>query len=208
MNTPLPDDRTLFALVADGASDPSTWRQFVDRFSRLCYHAIHRVLARQPRLEHGEVEEVFQRFFLRLLEHDRALMRRYRGDNGCAPGTYLSHLAAFQALEYVREHSRRSRTFKQTEQPITHSAEPEQMGHSPEEELQVSEEAIRVRRAIARLKPNDKLLYTLYYEQGLSLVEIARMLNKTETAVHVQHHRLKDRLRQALTEPSEAAVGG
>lgn len=208
MSTPQPDDKALFTQIAEGASDQVTWRMFVDRFSRLCYHAIHRVLARQPRLELGEVEEVFQRFFLRLLDNDRALMRRYRGDNGCAPGTYLCHLAAFQALEYVREHSRRSRTFKLPEQPITQSNEPEQMGHSPEEDMAANEEAQRVRKAIARLKPNDRALYSLYYEQGLSLVEIARLLNKTETAVHVQHHRLKDRLRQALSDTSEAALGG
>lgn len=208
MSTPTLDDRALFALVADGTQDPQVWRRFVDRFSKLCYHAIHRVIARHAQLDTHDVEEVFQRLFVRLLERDRILLTRYRGENGCSPGTYLSHLAAYQALEYVRVKHRRSKVMMLAKEPISTSSDEAQMSPTPEEELQVSQETHRVRSVLNNLRPSDKLLYDLHYEQGLSMVDIARMLNRTETAVHVQHHRLKERMRILLERSDDAHAAG
>lgn len=210
--SPDPQERVLFRAVADGSTDPVTWRKFTERFSKLCYHAIHRVFSRHPHLTLQDVEETFQRFFVHILENDRLLLKRYRGDNGCSEATYLGHLAAYEALEYTRS---KDLNIRSREAPAVRieqrgggarsasgaaSSEfgPDMNAVNAETSLVLSHQQGIVKSAIKRLSPGDLLLYTLHYEEDLSLTEIARILGKTESAIHTQHFRLKERLKKML----------
>jgi RNA polymerase sigma factor (sigma-70 family) len=203
LNTSQLSDRELFERVADGASDAPTWKAFVERFSRLCFHAIHRVIAGRPSLSAADADELFQQFFLHLLDNDRAVLKRYRGDNGCSPSTYLAHLAAFQTLELARRSERQGRGMISTEEEGTRLAVLADTDELPLEKLERARTARRVRQAVSQLSTSDQLLYRYYYVKGMSLADIARRLEKTETAVHVQHFRLKERLRKALAGEEE-----
>ncbi len=198
-------DRELYDLVTRDACDRATWEAFVARFSKLCYHAIHRVLARHTFTTPGDADELFQSLFEQLLMNDCAALKRFRGDNGCSPATYLSHMAAFQALEWVRAQDRRRRQQVSSDvdgDAVSRVAAP---GLSAVEELERQEVVAQVQGALAGLSPSDQLLYQLHYARGMSLIDVARFLSRSESAIHVQHYRLKERLRKALTADREAS---
>jgi RNA polymerase sigma factor (sigma-70 family) len=199
------DDRALYDRVAQGSSDAATWSEFVARFSKLCYHAFYRVIARYPWTTPADADELFQKLFEHLLADDRRALKRYRGENGCSPRTWLAHVAAYRALEHMRKHEKERRGRVRTEEESDRLRYNADHGPSPEEELERERDAVRVRNAVDTLSASDKLFYQLHYERGMSLTEISRFLSKSETAVHIQHFRLKERLRRVLVIDQEAS---
>lgn len=195
------DDRALFDRVAAGASDAATWAAFVSRFSKLCFHAIHRVIVRYPWTNPGDADELFQRLFEHLLADDRKALKRFRGENGCTPRTYLAHMASYRALEFVREHDRqqRGRTLS-TEAALDPVARLPDREPSPEMEVQQRQDLARIHRALDTLSDSDRTLYELHYVRGMNFTEISSLLSKSETAVHIQHFRMKERLRMVLVD--------
>lgn len=210
MNTPA-DDSELYTAIANGSTDPVLWKRFVDRFSKLIYHAIYRALARQGNVNREEVQEVFQAFFVKLLEDDRLLLKRYRGTNGCSPYSYLVHVAVYLALDHVRYTQRRVRRVTLMDPllpPIQGESDDDQQTPSPVNQLIQAEEVQQLRSLLDSLRPRDRLFYELVYVQGRSMSEVGRILQVTDSTVHVLHFRLKERLKKLLTEqPSPAAAG-
>ncbi|MFM7200701.1 MAG: RNA polymerase sigma factor [Myxococcota bacterium] len=210
MNTPV-EDTELYTAIASGSTDPVLWKRFVDRYSKLIYHAIHRALARQGSIELEEVQEVFQAFFVKLLEDDRLLLRRYKGTNGCSPGTYLAQIAVYQALDHQRRTLRRTRrmTLVDPLQPSPNSKfEEDHQTPSAAHQLMQAEEAQQLRSLIETLKPRDRLFYELVYVQGRNMTDVGRMLQLNESSVHVMHFRLKERLKKLLDAQTAPAVAG
>jgi RNA polymerase sigma-70 factor (ECF subfamily) len=90
----------------------------------------------------------------------------------------------------------------------THSLDDEPAGHwlvapgrSPEDEAVASDERRRVLAALDRLSetPRQIVEFRLW---GLSVAEIAALLDMSESAVKTAHHRAYRRLRDLLTEPT------
>lgn len=210
LNTPV-EDTELYTAIASGSTDPVLWRRFVDRYSKLIYHAIHRALARQGSIDLEEVQEVFQGFFVKLLEDERLLLKRYKGTNGCSPGTYLVHIAVYQALDHQRRTQRRTRRMTLVDPlqpPPNIEREEEQQAPSAVHQLMQAQEAQQLRSLIETLKPRDRLFYELVYVQGRNMTEVGRMLQLNESSVHVMHFRLKERLKKLLEAQSAHAVAG
>jgi RNA polymerase sigma-70 factor (ECF subfamily) len=59
-------------------------------------------------------------------------------------------------------------------------------------------------KVISNLKPLDRSIVYLSVEEGLSMAELAQVLNSTEGAVKVKVHRLLKGLREMLNEASES----
>ncbi|MDN5346767.1 MAG: polymerase sigma factor FliA [Clostridia bacterium] len=74
--------------------------------------------------------------------------------------------------------------------------------NSPNPEQQYEEKEFRadLKKALARLPERDRLVLTLYYYEGLTLKEIGRVLNITESRVCQLHGRALLRLRRYLME--------
>lgn len=62
------------------------------------------------------------------------------------------------------------------------------------------ETVVRMRRALERLRPDERVLVTLFYEEERSLAEIAQIMNLTLSNVKVRLHRLRGRLRHYMEE--------
>ena len=59
---------------------------------------------------------------------------------------------------------------------------------------------VRMRRALERLRPDERVLVALFYEEERSLAEIAQIMNLTLSNVKVRLHRLRGRLRHYMEE--------
>ena len=55
-------------------------------------------------------------------------------------------------------------------------------------------------RALERLRPDERVLVALFYEEERSLAEIAQIMNLTLSNVKVRLHRLRGRLRHYMEE--------
>ena len=62
------------------------------------------------------------------------------------------------------------------------------------------ETVVRMRRALERLRPDERVLVALFYEEERSLAEIAQIMNLTLSNVKVRLHRLRGRLRHYMEE--------
>lgn len=67
-----------------------------------------------------------------------------------------------------------------------------------EDSSEESSEARHILQTLEALNPEDKEVMRLRYFSGMNFQEIAGLLNKTESAIKVRHHRALEKLRQIL----------
>lgn len=79
---------------------------------------------------------------------------------------------------------------------------------SPLTVLELAHDAARLRGAIERLPPRERMVAELYYFREQSLKEIGATMHITESRVCQLHTRLKERLREALAAEDEAVRAG
>ncbi len=116
----------------------------------------------------AEAEDLAQEALIRLLEH----AGEFRGESSLK--TYLFRIAHNLALNFLASAPRRHEVFPE-EMPDRPSAEP-----APAQQVEASEEAERLRSAMARLPPQQRAVVMLRTWQGLSFKEIASALSLAE----------------------------
>jgi RNA polymerase sigma-70 factor, ECF subfamily len=131
--------------------------------------------------DHHEAEDITQGVFLKLM---RVLGSYTQRDVPFA--AWLRRVARNAALEYLR--SKRPL-------PVLDL----QTGEHSREELQ-GERVRDLRQALERLPYEQREVLILRHLAGLSPGEIARMLDKTEAAVHGLHHRARNAFKATLRE--------
>jgi RNA polymerase sigma-70 factor (ECF subfamily) len=125
--------------------------------------------------ERDSVDEVVQDTFVRAF----GAIDSFRGDS--AFRTWLFTIARRLILDRRRS-ERRSRvvsTIDEGDAVTTFDAL---------DTMVADESMLRVRRAVARLSPKQKEVFTLRLEQGLSYKEIADLVGSTEGAARVHYH--------------------
>ena len=121
-----------------------------------------------------------------------ALIRAWRQRDSCQdprrPGPWVSTIARREALRLVRRHAR-DRTLD-----FACTAPPAPLPPS------AWEEGSELRTAIERLRPEDRWLVYAHYWEDRSCGDLGRALGCAEATVRVRLHRLRRRLRDALSE--------
>jgi|SRR5882724_4261952 RNA polymerase sigma-70 factor (ECF subfamily) len=111
--------------------------------------------------------------------------------------TWLFAIARKQCLKALRDRRRRRHLEEAKQQEIrmsVHRAPPVPLGEDPDALLQ------RVRQGLDRLGPEERTMLLLRYETGLSLVEMAHILGRSEASVRRQLARALQQLREVLDE--------
>lgn len=197
-------DQWLYSQLTEGRESAAVWAEFLRRFQLPCYRVIRRVLSQ--RLVRGAADELademFQAFFTTLLADDRRLLKRFRGDGGCTPRTYLCYLAGYHVLSSIR--SRRSvpeqylGSHSSLDSVGAGSTLHDVEGISPQEQLENRQLLSHTLEAIHTLSESDQRLFQLIYTDNLPMAEVAKILGLTASALRVQHHRLRKRIRTHL----------
>ena len=185
------DDAAVVARARGG--DPGAFRDLVESHSRHLFHLAYRITGNE-----SDAEDVVQETFLKAY---RALPRFEPRAN---LGTWLRRIAANQALDVMRARRRqglRAHGSGSAEDP-TGSADPldslREKGPSPDRLLLSSEVALRVRRAMSLLSPNERAAFVLRHFEDMSNEEIGRALGLRENAAKQSVLRAVRKLRKVL----------
>lgn len=132
-----------------------------------------------------DAEDVMQETFLTLLRKGPAQF-----DSGDHAKAWLLRVAAQRSCDHFRRVSRRNETA--LEEAEAASTGPEERGETLE--------------AVLALPADLRLAVHLYYYEGYSVAEAAKLLGKSEGAVKTRLFRARAKLRDYLTEGGEADV--
>lgn len=136
-------------------------------------------------------EEVAQEVFLGAY----TAMPRFRQEASIR--TWLLAIARKQCLRALRDRLRRRHIEEDKRNEIAsgaHRAPPDPPGEEPEVLLQ------RVRQGLDRLGSEERAVLLLRYDTGLSLVEMAHILGRSEASVRRQLARALQHLREVIDE--------
>jgi RNA polymerase sigma-70 factor, ECF subfamily len=136
-------------------------------------------------------EEVAQEVFLGAY----AALPRFRQEASLR--TWLLAIARKQCLKVLRDRQRRRRLEEDRQYDIAgsaHRALPDPFAEDPEVLRQ------RVRQALERLGPTERTVLLLRYETGLTLMEVAHIVGRSEAWVRRQLARALAQLRAVLEE--------
>lgn len=162
----------------------------MDRFLGLVVHVInHSAKSRSIRLSSQDQEDLAAEVFLRLVQDDFAILRRFRGE--CSLATYLTVVAR---RVVVKELIKR----KVTSRLSTASAEALEQNSAPPEERITSQE--EVERLLSGLNGAEAEVVRMYHLEGKSYREISSKVGMPENSVGPTLSRAREKMRQAGTE--------
>jgi RNA polymerase sigma-70 factor (ECF subfamily) len=136
----------------------------------------------------AEVDDLFQEIMVNVWNG----LPNFRGES--SPQTWLYRIAVNTALLYRRK--------RRATEPLPELADP---AHGAQQNLEQRERLAALRRAIAALPEQDRLIMTLLLE-GLSYREIAEIAGLTVNHVGVKISRIKQALEEKLSEVNHAAI--
>jgi RNA polymerase sigma factor (sigma-70 family) len=143
-------------------------------------------------------EDLTHEVFVALFRDDGRKLREFEGRNGCSFAGWLRVVAVRLTIDALR----RDRRLLSLDDDAGAMAELRLGLRSstagPEESLQGSESAARLRQAIDGLAPKDRLLVEIHLLRGAPLQAAATALGVSANAAYVRKSRVLDRLRAAM----------
>jgi len=174
--------------------DKAAWDGFVQQFSSLVYSTIYKTLTlHHSDLGEHKVEDLYQEFFIAILQNDCRKLRQFRGDRGCALASWLRVVAARLTIDYLRRQRPADAEVTDaiaSDQPDTPSA------------LAAREEARILATALESLSARERLIIELAFRRSLSAEDSAAILKTSVGAFYTQKSRVLDKLREILGKTS------
>ena len=181
-------EKALIAGCLQG--EKAAWDSFVLQYSNLVYHTIKKTLnlhRAEPRAD--LVEDLYQEFFLSLLQNDYKKLRQFRGVHGCSLASWLRLLAARLTIDFLRKQAQTSgEVAGAISRHISDPAEP----------LLNEQQESFLNQAIQTLSPRDRILLDLCYRQALAPEQITALLKTSVNAVYAQKSRVLEKIREVL----------
>jgi RNA polymerase sigma-70 factor (ECF subfamily) len=171
-------------------AEKATWDAFVQQYSSLVYHTIRKTLT----LHHTEcrdelVEDLYQEFFISILQNNCRKLTQFRGDGGCTLASWLRFVASRLTIDFLRKQ-------RTPEVEVRETIASDQPG-APDLML-AREQSESLSKAIESLSPRDRIIIELSYYQALPPQEIASILKMSVGALYTQKSRILDRLRETF----------
>jgi RNA polymerase sigma-70 factor (ECF subfamily) len=169
--------------------EPGAWNDFVDRFLGLVYHVVqHTADMRSYPLGPEDKEDVAAQVMLKIVEHDYAALRQFRGKSSLA--SYLSVIARRTCVNEMvnRAHIREKEGSPKPDEHIT-----EKVPHTkPKAGLETLEE---VGKLLKKLPSRERAVVRLFYLEGRSYEEISTDLNIPVNSIGAILARARKKLR-------------
>jgi RNA polymerase sigma-70 factor (ECF subfamily) len=192
-------ERALVARLLVDEAD--AWRTFDAKYSRVVLGCIHRVLSRFARVTGADdVDEIYARFCLQLLAHDKKKLRTFDPERGSKLSSWLGLLATHAAYDYLRSLRRDSGI-----EPLTETERVSSDAPSPYEMSLLHERARIAAQVMSQLSERDREFVELYFGEGLEPEEIAREMGINVKTVYSKKHKITARLESLLASAQAAA---
>ena len=186
-----PGDEDLVALARSG--DHKAFEELVERHKQKAYR-----IAFDFARDREEAKDLSQEAFLRAYTH----LGNFDGRSGFY--TWFYRILVNVCLDYKRRKKRTfAEEFNEAVESIEHQVEPSQVSQkppSPDQQVLAAQLSRKVSAAIEDLPPKQRTAFILKNNQGLSIKEIAEMMQTAEGTVKVHLHRAVTALRQSLAE--------
>jgi len=170
------DDRALVSAIL--ADDPEAPAVLVDRYRNVVFGLCLRMLGHRQ-----DAEDVLQETFVRALRS----VSKFDGSRPLKP--WLLGIAANRCRTALARRSRRPASVEPPE-----DQEDPRPGLSDPDDLRGE-----LARALDRLRPHYRLVFTLYHESGLPYEEIARVVGRPVGTVKTWLHRARAELAEDLS---------
>ena len=174
-----PDLADVRAAQVDRAAFGVLYRRYLDRVYGYCFYLLG---------DHHDAEDATERTFVAAL----GAVQTFR-DEGATFRSWLFRIAHNQVANALRSRGRRAAS------PLDLVDEPA-ANDDPVIAVTASEDARRLRRAMARLSDDRRGVLVLRFVDGLSAREIGAVLDRSEGAVRVLQHRALRELATMLGE--------
>jgi RNA polymerase sigma factor (sigma-70 family) len=179
------------------SGDSRAWQRMVELYGPRVYGAIKYFLrSYRESLPEDDALNVYQEVFLDLCRDDFHKLRTFRAGGRLA--TWLFTVARRQCLDHVRAITRKKRRPVALAEPdILDLGEPLGRRDDP---IAAGENREALLQAMERLNYRSKLLLILFYFEGLSYAEIARLMEVSETSVSSMMKKARETMREMLRE--------
>ncbi|WP_432736120.1 RNA polymerase sigma factor [Maridesulfovibrio sp. FT414] len=162
----------------DGEKD--SWNSFVEKYSGLICYTVNSTLRSKLNYHaQDQVDDICQNVFLRLVQNDRSLLRKYDPQKARIT-TWLMVVARSVTLDFLRKGI-------YCLAPLDDFID--------ELEAPVSKEKVELDIPEGLLSPRQKLIIKLYFEDGLDISEISDFIGIKEQSVRSTKHKALNKLR-------------
>lgn len=152
----------------------------VDRYQDYVFTVVIRILKVRE-----EAEEVAQDVFIKAFK----ALKSYRGEAKFS--TWLYRIAYHKALDRIKKNNRQVATLGLIEEISEVSVESVKNGM---EQMLSEERSAMIQKALMQLPETDAAIITLYYFDGQSLKDIARITDLTEDNIKIKLYRSRKKL--------------
>ncbi len=182
--------------------DRKAWQKFVDRFSNYIFSVIMKGL-RTGRFPHSreDAEDIFAEVFLSLVEKDFHLLRNFQWR--CSLKTWLWVVCRKKLFRHFRKKGIKTLPVSVLEGDPEESPRPAALLSSEPDPLEVAGAAETrqiLENILSEMGERDRLCLSLYFFDGLSYKEIAKILDMAVNHVGIQIFRAKKRMAKVLKE--------
>ncbi|WP_163350742.1 RNA polymerase sigma factor [Desulfovibrio sp. JC010] len=167
-------------IIKCAEGDKSSWDTFVEKYSGIIYFTINNTLKSKLRYcSQHHVDDICQNVFLRLVQNDRSLLKRYNPEKSKIT-TWLMVIARSVTMDFLRKGVYCLAPLDDFINELEAPAAPVKEGLDIPEQL---------------LSPRQKLVVKLFFEDGLDISEISEFIGIKEQSVRSAKHKALTKLR-------------
>lgn len=194
MNRSIEEDRQLLSKCLSG--DRNASEELVRRFSDLVYRFVqYTLMAKHVSYNKHDLEDLHNTIFLRLFEKDCRKLRQYQGKNGCSLTSWIRMIAVRTVLDHLRKKGVDAMVWQQKRVPLDKIQELKADGAEIETQFDKAEQMRLLQIVTEKLPPRDKLFIKLYFDQGLSVTEVAEIMHLSAGNAYTIKHRAIQKLK-------------
>ena len=168
--------------------DTGAFSFLVEKYRKMVYTLALKILGNNE-----DAEDAAQEIFVKCY---RALSR-YNGN--AAFTTWLYKITYNHAIDILKSKRKKWNTTE-----LNCDIEPDVISHqSMDEKIDLKEIQLLLKESINRLSPDEQVIVTLYYYEGLALKEIAEIIGIRENNVKIKLFRIRTKLSEILKSKNE-----
>jgi RNA polymerase sigma factor (sigma-70 family) len=185
------EDRRLLSRCFSGNRKAA--ETLVRRFSDLVYGAVqYTLMNKQVSFNKYDLEDLHNTIFLRLFENECKRLRQYQGKNGCSLRSWIRMVAVRTVLEHLRKNGLDSMVWQKKLVPIEQAFGIKHDEIEPWAAMNKEKQGHLLQDGIQSLSSRYKLFMKLYFEQGLSIAQVAEIMQiSIEHAYTVKHRAIQ-----------------
>tara|TARA_B100001971_G_C17844139_1_gene360124 strand:- start:44 stop:604 length:561 start_codon:yes stop_codon:yes gene_type:complete len=157
--------------------DKEAWDAFVEKYTNLIYHTIHK---NNADFLYHEVEDIHNSIFLSLMENNHKKLKSFKGKNNCTLSSWLMVVTANFTKNFIKKEKKRYKSHI----PIENSSN---------DNKNIIEE---LKKKYLMKNPGDEEFYEICFEKELPAEEIAKKLNIDKNAVYSKKSRIIGKLKK------------